>query len=113
MQSAVNQPLGGGGLLKPRAQSKMKDYCRRYYHCAPSELLRAKKLPFARLLSDVYGFSTVEIATFFNCSKATAWRMVTDARVWQKRSAQYRWQEKHIADYILYNAQWRNGVSVT
>lgn len=113
MQNAKNQPLGGGGLLKHRSRSKMRDYCQRYNHCEITELSRAKKMPYVRLLSDVYGFSPKEIAAFLDCSLTTAYRMISDARWWNKRSKCFAEEEKKIADYILYNAQWRGGVTIS
>ena len=113
MQNIVDQPLGGGGRLSHRARSKMEEYCKRYHKCKPAELPRIKKLPFVRLLADVYNFSAKEIAAFFDCDLSTAYRMITDARFWQKRSKLHNEQEQRIANYILYNAQWRGGVSIT
>ena len=113
MQNTVNQPLGGGGRLSHRARQKMRDYCQRYYKCTPAELPRIKKLPFARLLADVYNFSAKEVAPFFECHISNAYRLITDARFQQKYSKWQREEEQKIANYILYNAQWRGGVTIT
>lgn len=113
MQNAKNQTLGGGGLLKSRSRSKMRDYCRRYNHCEVTELPRPKKLPYVRLLSDVYGFQPKEIAAFLDCSLSATYRMISDARWWNNRSKHFAEEEKKIADYILYNAQWRGGVTIS
>lgn len=92
--------------MRPLAKIKMKDYIRRYHHCDPSELPRIKKMPFVRLLADVYDYSAEEIARFFGCSKSTAYRLVSDARFFKKLSSIALGEEKRIADYILYNVNY-------
>ena len=113
MQNTENQPLGGGGLLKPRARQKMRDYCQRYNRCTIADLPRIKKFPYARLLADVYGFPAKEIAAFFDTSVSSAYRLVTDARFQRKYSRRQVEEEQKIADYILYNAQWKGGITIT
>ena len=114
MQNTQNQAITGGGLrMRPRAKAKMRDFIKRYHHCEPDQLPRRKRFPFVYLLSDVYAFSAADIALFFSCSKATAYRVITDARFYHNRSRMQQAEEKRIADYILYNAQWRGGVSIT
>lgn len=86
----------------------MKDYCRRYRYCLPSDLVRIKRLPYAYLLSDVYGFSAKEIAEFFQCSLSHAYRLISDAKFFYNRSPGMQAEVKRIADYILYNAQYKD-----
>lgn len=108
MQNIESQPpLGGGGKLRHRAMPKMKDYCLRYYHCTPSDLVKIKKLPFAYLLSNVYAFSAKEIADFFLCSLSTAYRLVSDANFFYNRSKSMKAEVQRIADYILYIVKYK------
>ncbi len=90
----------------------MKDYCRRYRKCEITELSFQQQLPYVYLFSDVYGFTVKEAQMFFACSRATAYRLLKNARFWHEKSRRQRDEEKRIADYILYSAQWRGGNSI-
>lgn len=86
----------------------MREYILRYHHCAPEELPRLKKFPFVYLLKNTYGFECLDIAVFFGCSKASAYRLISDANYFHEKHPRQRAEEDRIANYILYIAQWRN-----